>query len=311
MVMAMADNYLDPWAWRSDMNAPQPQPNYLAPTLKPGPEPTGYEKVFDTVYNYLGGKPENRRWAEKIATAFDVATLGMATGAYDGGKDLAKTGRPNALAMALMPGAKLGKAAAATAKAAEVIGDDAIRALYKSRSSLPDGWFVHGRNGTDKLRDDAVIMGTRDYDVMDQYAGSHGSGWAFTPRGDTTVLNLSGDTRDSRKIAQAMMADYRSGMLPPDMEAMLPSTPKVADFYSAASEFSPKSIVDSGGAFDSIPMVNWLYDKTNVGVALTPNGAVAMHPEAVRAVRLYQTAGPLAGAGLGAGALWPRGDGQQ
>ncbi len=44
----MADNYLDPRAWRSDMDAPQP--NHLAPaTLKPGPAPTGYEKLFDVV----------------------------------------------------------------------------------------------------------------------------------------------------------------------------------------------------------------------------------------------------------------------
>lgn len=36
-----ARNYLDPQAWRSDMDAPSP--NYLSPaTLKPGPAPTGY-----------------------------------------------------------------------------------------------------------------------------------------------------------------------------------------------------------------------------------------------------------------------------
>lgn len=103
----MADrNYLDPQAWRSDMDAPSP--NYLSPaTLKPGPAPTGYEKLFDVVYNYLGGRPENRWAAEKLATAFDVGTLGMATGAYDGGAHLARTGEAAPLALALMPAAKV------------------------------------------------------------------------------------------------------------------------------------------------------------------------------------------------------------
>lgn len=129
----MADNYLDPWAWRSDMSAPQPQPNYLAPTLKPGPEPTGYERVFDKIYGLLGGKPENRSVASALATAFDVGTLGMATGAYDGGKDFAKTGRPNALAMALMPGAKVaGRAAGVAERAAETAVEKGIRAFHGS-----------------------------------------------------------------------------------------------------------------------------------------------------------------------------------
>jgi hypothetical protein len=118
----MAENYLDPrlympparnalnsgadpWAWRSDMDVPQ---NALAQaTLKPGPAPTGRDKIFDAIYGAFGGKPDKRRLADTLTSLFDVGTLGMATGAYDGAKDLAQTGRPSALAMALMPGARI------------------------------------------------------------------------------------------------------------------------------------------------------------------------------------------------------------
>lgn len=278
------------------------QPNALARgTLKPGPEPTGYDRLFDSIYGMLGGTPDRRALAEALSGAVNVGTLGMVTGAYDGGKELAQTWRPAALAMALMPGAKV--AAPAKAMAARV-GDDAIKALYEARAPLPEGWFVHGRSGAEGLRDDAVIMGTRDYDVMESY-GRNGSGWALAPREDTKVLDLSGDTRDLRKVAQSMMADHRQGRLPHDMETMLPESPKVSDFYDAAAAFSPRRIVDSAEAFDNVPMVNWLWDRTKAGFIRTPDGAVAMHPDAVRSVRLFEGVGPIAGLGLGVAGLWP------
>ncbi len=118
----------DPWAWRSDMDAPQPR-NYLQPTLKPGPAPSGYDRVFDAVYNYLGGTPDKRPVANALAGAFDVGTLGMATGAYDGARELATTGRPAALAMALMPGARV---AVPVAKVAEKAAERGIRAFHGS-----------------------------------------------------------------------------------------------------------------------------------------------------------------------------------
>lgn len=98
-------------------------------TLSPGPEPSGRDKVFDAVYGFLGGKPENRWAADKIT---DVATLGgMApwTAAYDGGKELAQTGRPASLATAILPGARV---AAPVAKAAEKAVEKGIRAFHGS-----------------------------------------------------------------------------------------------------------------------------------------------------------------------------------
>lgn len=102
---AVPGNYFDPWAWRSDMDAPR-----IEGALKQGPAPSGHDKVFDAAYGWLGGLPQNRPAASALAGLFDAGTLGMATGAYDGARELATTGRPGALAMALMPGARVGKA---------------------------------------------------------------------------------------------------------------------------------------------------------------------------------------------------------
>lgn len=108
----------------------QPQPNALARgTLKPGPEPTGYDRLFDGIYGALGGTPDRRALAEALSGAVNVGTLGMATGAYDGAKELAQTGQPGTLAMALMPGAKV---AAPAVNAATQAAKKAIRGFHAS-----------------------------------------------------------------------------------------------------------------------------------------------------------------------------------
>lgn len=107
----------DPWAWRSNMDAT----NLLAPqaTVTQGPMPTMWDRVHDRAYEALGGTPDQRPWARAAANAFELGTLGMASGAYDGGRELAETGRPGALAMAMLPGMKpVGAAAKAAAPAA-------------------------------------------------------------------------------------------------------------------------------------------------------------------------------------------------
>lgn len=105
----------------------EPVQNALAqPTLGPGPAPTGYDKVFDSIYGWLGGTPDKRWAANKLA---DVATLGGLApwaGAYDGGRELAETGRPANLAMALLPGARIAKPAV---QAAEQGATRAVNAL--------------------------------------------------------------------------------------------------------------------------------------------------------------------------------------
>ena len=119
----------DPYAWRSDMDAqPEAPPNMLSQ----GPMPTGYDRVRDAIYNALGGQPQNAGAADKLATMFDLGTMGTATGAYDGGRELALTGDPNALALAIMPGSRPVGAAAKAAGGAAREAAQGIRAYHGS-----------------------------------------------------------------------------------------------------------------------------------------------------------------------------------
>lgn len=122
----------DPWAWRSNMDAPR---NALAPQLKEGPAPSGYDRVFDAVYGWLGGTPGKRATANALASAFDIGTLGMATGAYDGGQTLAQTGSPAYLAASVMPGMR---PAAAVAKAAAPAAREAVQGIRAYHGSPHD-----------------------------------------------------------------------------------------------------------------------------------------------------------------------------
>ncbi len=118
-----------PYNALAQFNEPM-QTNALARgTLKPGPEPTGYDRLFDGIYGALGGTPDRRALAEALSGAVNVGTLGMATGAYDGAEELGQTGRPGSLAMALMPGAKV---AGAGAQAATQAAKKGIRAFHGS-----------------------------------------------------------------------------------------------------------------------------------------------------------------------------------
>lgn len=117
------------------------------PTLKPGPAPTGRDKVFDGIYGFLGGKPEHRWAADKLTDVVDYGTLGMLTGAYDGGREIAETGRPASLAMALMPGAKPAHVAG---KAASAAGREVVQGIRGYHASPHDfeGPFDLSKAGT-------------------------------------------------------------------------------------------------------------------------------------------------------------------
>ena len=127
----------DPYAWPppnilSQGPAPTGYPDAPPNILSQGPAPTGYDRVRDAIYNALGGQPQNAWAADKLATMFDLGTLGMATGAYDGGQAMALTGDPGALAMAIMPGTRPVRAAAKAAGGAVKEAAQGIRAYHGS-----------------------------------------------------------------------------------------------------------------------------------------------------------------------------------
>lgn len=145
----------------SDMNAPGgvptggPRPK---PAMVAGPAPTGYDRVRDAIYGLLGGRPANAVAADKLATAFDFGTMGMATGAYNGAKHLAETGEPGILAMSLLPGAKpVGLAAKGAGRIGGILQEMSSRSVHPAReyARSSDGYMppvLPQRNFTDDYR---------------------------------------------------------------------------------------------------------------------------------------------------------------
>ena len=145
---------------------------------------------------------------------------------------------------------------------------------------VPEGWYVHGRNGANNLRTDAVIQATRDLDVADQYAGKKGSGWLLQPSDQARVAEFSDGSYDLRKVAQLMMSDYRKGLLPHDLQQAV-EKPSPGQFHDLARGFAPEKIVDSAQWFDNPDVAQWLHDRAKVDFARTPDGAVVLNPDAI------------------------------
>lgn len=164
--------------------------------------------------------------------------------------------------------------------------------------TVPEGWYVHGRANRGDLDTGNVTQATQNPDVALRYAGrADGSVWAMRPLPDTRVLDFTSDaTPDVRKTTAKALVDYRSGTLPFDQELTGTTGRELSQQIRQA--FTPENIVNDAGAFDSINWVNWLAERTRAGFIRTPDGAVAMSPEDVQAVRLFSNGG-LPGASLG------------
>lgn len=169
-----------------------------------------------------------------------------------------------------------------------------LRAAYSNNDPLPEGWYVHGRASQQKLRDDAVIQATRDYNVMEHYgrlsSKKPGSGWAIRADPSAKVMDFGTiETSDMRSLGAAALLDMRDGLFPLSLEDFRGVSPRDIG-RTVRSEFSPDDIVNSAQAFDNTDWVNWLYDRFGADFVMTPDGAVAMHPSAIGAVRLFANA---------------------
>jgi len=164
---------------------------------------------------------------------------------------------------------------------------------------VPSGWYVHGRANRGNLDTGNVIQATERPDVASQYAGrSGGSIWALREADNAKVADFTSDTtQDALRTSAKALQDYRGGVLP--FAADLQGTSGREMSQEVRSSFAPPRIVNSAGAFDNPDWTQWLYDRTGAEFVKTPDGAVAMSPENVQAVRLFANARP--GAALGAG----------
>lgn len=288
------------------------KPSPLA-TLKPGPEPTGSQRVQDSIYGWLGGRPENRATASALAGLFDVGTLGMATGAYDGAKDLAQTGRPSALAMALMPGAKV---AGAGAQAATQAAKKGIRAFHGSphdfdrfdlsKIGTGEGAQAYG-HGLYFAENEAVAKGYRDAlsknqtrtALRDQKYNADGSPnfpamgaeWMLTPGGGTPQEMLDDFARYAPDSTPAQRQQWLDEAKLLHDRAKMPGR-----MYEVNIKADPEDFLDWDKPLSQQPKVAGLVQTDDQGRLILPNGERAP-PDKLRGESFYRAFAEARGGG--------------
>jgi hypothetical protein len=167
------------------------------------------------------------------------------------------------------------------------IHDQAWAAQALAQEKVPDGWWIHGRYGSNDLKTDRVIQLSRCVRTARSYAGESGSIWYMRPGEGAKVLDFSTpDTPDMQRVVDRAIEDYRRGTLVflGDIEGAIGREATEGDVEAAVlSEFSPTSIVESAQAFDDHAWVQWLDGAFAPDFVITPDGAVAV--SAVEAVR--------------------------
>ena len=161
-----------------------------------------------------------------------------------------------------------------------------------NENTIPEGFYVHGRQGRQDLNTGHVIQLTKDWNVADDYAGLKGSRWLISPHEDSYIMDFSHEnTRDMDKLVKKAIKQYYQGFLGnlgKDIEQAFGKTElDDADIEKAIrSSFAPKSIVDSAEAYDSPEAIEWLYSNFEPDFVHTPNGAVALNPDAIHAFKV-------------------------
>ena len=180
---------------------------------------------------------------------------------------------------------------------------------------IPEGWYVHGRNGREDLNTGHVIQFSRNWDVADQYAGRSGSVWMARPADNARVLDfVDPNGADMNRLVETLVTDIKTYLDDPDeigsdygnllsevisgMEgglgehlADLYEDDRIADIEAVIrSSFAPADIVNEAEAYDNPYWYNVLYEVFGYGPSIfvhTPDGAVALDPAALLAVRVH------------------------
>lgn len=148
---------------------------------------------------------------------------------------------------------------------------------------VPNGWAIHGRNGSDSLSTGYVTQMSYSTDVARQYSGKNGSIWYLKPNDDAKVLDFtSTGSDDMMSLRDEFMKSFKDGDFP-DQES-LPKDKEEA-WEEVSKNFAPENIVNSAAAYDNDKWVEWLLGATNASGVVTPDGAVAMDLDQYKKVR--------------------------
>lgn len=172
-----------------------------------------------------------------------------------------------------------------------------LAGLLYDADEIPPGWYVHGRGGSQQLRDDAPIQLTQDWDVAKQY-GRGGSMFLVSPNPESTIYDFSSqNSNDIRGLSsKAIRGEGYDDKLSEIVEAIAATRGRTVDEITPRMigegvryEFAPENIVDSAQAFDNFDWLEWLASVSPGGwdtFVHTPDGAVALDPGALRAIKV-------------------------
>lgn len=137
---------------------------------------------------------------------------------------------------------------------------------------VPEDSWVHGRYGQQQLRDDTVVLGSKDWSIADYYAGNDGSRWMITKGKNTKILDAN-DEGFVDNVTERLISEHEKGRLPYELDEMI-------DNYgidAVIGELKPGNIVDSAGLWDSPVFVEWFVDMfDDVDGIETGNGIVIL-----------------------------------
>jgi len=156
----------------------------------------------------------------------------------------------------------------------ELAGMDGMKdaSYFYERQEIPKNGWVHGRQGQQELRSDAVIFGTKNWDVAEQYAGKNGSMWLLEKNNKTDILDITNEVQQKR-VWEDFYADYKRGVLSTELDVIYKNDLKNRWY----AEINPRDIVDSAGLWDSPSFVDWFSEKYVIDGVITEDGIVILN----------------------------------
>lgn len=251
---------------------------------------------------WIGQKMQNAGMVSPNRNALAEAGMGLLSPvAFKGAQKmggLLYNVEQNALANASKPSAMRmhgQRGAVAIAQKPQPITKDQAHSIVmdEDNSAIPEGWFLHGRSGGQKLSDDWPVMMTRDASVAYGYGPARsGSVWALRPNEKTASADFtSQNSADMDKFIAGLKAVYsqkskQEGSAFDEIKKSIASrngsSPSSVTFKDVEEyirdAFSPRNIVDHAGAFDEPVELDLLqhYPGGWPDFVLTPDGAVAL-----------------------------------
>ena len=164
-------------------------------------------------------------------------------------------------------------------------------ANLKEKGEIPEGWFVHGRQGSQEIKEGFPTLFSNDWNVAEGYAGEKGSMWIGQPKSEEDIFDAT-DVEACDKLSEKFLSDYEKGNLDYGNEQLAKSllSNNKGSRNDAKVDFdrslNPRNIVNSAEYWDGGSEMNWFYETTGKTFIKTRDGAVGLPGGNMRMVRV-------------------------